>query len=419
MPGDPATGGMRIVISTSSSPWSGHAGGGTTVVHYLATGLSRRGHDVTVLYMGPGIPPGRERPEYDVAFFSRGRANWFIFDAARQARQAAKQRPLDILHVHGAEGALFTTAVPDTPLVATTHSVLNPAIRPTFFVPPPDYRRRPLSWWSACVGAAAASLTLRRADHVVCVSSFSRETAQRNYKLPDEKVSVIHNGVDVTRAFAYAPPREIGGPARVLYCGRVVPEKRWDVFIETVARLARARPIEAAVVGDGTSLPAMMRLAEALGLHHTVRFVGRLDHTDPALAAWYQWADVVLMPSEYESFGMFVLEAGACGRPTVCSDIPGVQDHMVDGLSGTLVRPGDAAAFAEATLVWLALPVEERVRRARKARRRVEEKFSWERSLDAHEALYQKVRASRAATPFAGGNADPVDSNEALGSLPT
>lgn len=129
----------------------------------------------------------------------------------------------------------------------------------------------------------------------------------------------------------------------VLYVGRISKEKGLDVLAEAFRRAVARRPhLRLAIVGDG---PYRRRLAAALeGTPH--RFLGSLR--GPALAAAYASADIFCLPSETETFGQVVLEAGASGLPVIVSDRGGARESVEDGVTGLVARAGDAAAFAAA-----------------------------------------------------------------------
>jgi glycosyltransferase involved in cell wall biosynthesis len=105
----------------------------------------------------------------------------------------------------------------------------------------------------------------------------------------------------------------------------------------------RYRDVHLAVVGDGDQLPYYERLARQLGIAHDVEFCGRLGGQE--LISAYQSADVLIVPSSKEAFGMVILEAMACGVPPVASATQGIPDVVDDGEFGFLIEPGDIRGF--------------------------------------------------------------------------
>jgi D-inositol-3-phosphate glycosyltransferase len=184
-----------------------------------------------------------------------------------------------------------------------------------------------------------------------------RADLARLYGAATSRIAVIPCGVD-TELFRPADreaAREALGVAPgplLLYVGRLAPIKGLDTLLDALARVrAGGRAIQLLVVGGDADEPAdgheadLRRRITALGLHDTVRFVpAQPQHVLPA---YYAAADVSLLPSYYESFGMVALEAMACGSPVIASRVGGLTTTVRDGVTGFLVPEGNVAALAE------------------------------------------------------------------------
>jgi glycosyltransferase involved in cell wall biosynthesis len=175
---------------------------------------------------------------------------------------------------------------------------------------------------------------------------------------------------------------------RVVFAGRIVRPKGVDVLI----RAAREVEGEFVICGDGRRLGAMRELARTCGVEDRVEFRGWLSAED--LAEELAQASVAVIPSLWpEPFGLVGIEALAAGRPVVASATGGVPDWLQDGVSGTLVPPGDAAALARALNELLESP--ERQRQMGEAgKRTVESRFSRERHVTELVRAYATARAS-------------------------
>jgi D-inositol-3-phosphate glycosyltransferase len=197
----------------------------------------------------------------------------------------------------------------------------------------------------------------READRIVAATEAERAQLVREYGAPFSRIAVVPCGVD-TELFRPARPADarrelgLGGGPILLYVGRIAPIKGLEMLLEAVARLrSRGRPVRLLVVGgdadeavDGHE--AYVRgLACRLGLCAAVSFLG--PQPQAALRAYYVAADVTVMPSYYESFGMVALEAMACGSPVIASRVGGLATTVRDGLTGFLVPEGDVAALAD------------------------------------------------------------------------
>ena len=203
---------------------------------------------------------------------------------------------------------------------------------------------------------------LRQADHIVAVSSFTRDALVNQLGVPHEKISIIHNGVDLD-FFGKAPDpaktralRErlgIGNRRVILTVGRLVKRKGFDHSLEALARLAHEIPdFVYLVVGNGPEREALAAQAKRLGLADRVVFVGQVDNSE--LRHCYDLAEFFLMPNrdmpdgDTEGFGLVFLEANAAGKPVISGRAGGVPDAVNDGENGLTVNGHDPEDIAQA-----------------------------------------------------------------------
>jgi glycosyltransferase involved in cell wall biosynthesis len=159
---------------------------------------------------------------------------------------------------------------------------------------------------------------------------------------------------------------------RVVFAGRIVKPKGAEVLV----RAARDVDAEFVICGDGRQLPALRGLAHELGIEDRISFRGWLAATE--LAIELANASLVAIPSLWpEPFGLVGIETLAAGRPVVASATGGVADWLEDGVSGTLVRPGDAGALSLALNELLADPARQQTM-GMAGREAVAERFSRE-----------------------------------------
>jgi len=203
-------------------------------------------------------------------------------------------------------------------------------------------------------------------DRVIAASEVERAQLVQLYRTPFDRISVIPCGVD-TELFHPGDPVAARAALRldaqptVLYVGRIAPIKGLSTLLEAVALLrARGRAVRLLVIGgdadervDGHEAYVRGRMCH-LDLCDAVRFLG--PQPQPALRDYYVAADLTVMPSYYESFGMVALEAMACGSPVVASRVGGLATTVRDGMTGFLVPEGDAAALANRLDTLLANP---------------------------------------------------------------
>ena len=237
---------------------------------------------------------------------------------------------------------------------------------------------------------------LTRADRIVVSSPRLADHAR---ELADfrSKCVVIPFGIDVERleatpavtARAAQIVAEHPGP-RVLFIGRLVPYKGVDVLIDAMASVPRATAL---ILGDGPLRSELAARAAASGVAGRVRFLGALP--DAEVVAHLHACDVFVLPSvsRQETFGVAQLEAMACGRPVVSTDletgVPWVNQHEVTGL---VVPPGNSERLSNA-LGTLLSDEALRNRLGAAARERVEREFTTERMAQRTVSLYRDVLA--------------------------
>jgi D-inositol-3-phosphate glycosyltransferase len=219
---------------------------------------------------------------------------------------------------------------------------------------------------------------IRCSDAILANCEEEADDLRRHYDAPAERIEIVPPGVDhaffspgdrdgARAALGLGPAgrySELGGRDAVqhpvlLFVGRIQPLKGLDVAIGALAQLARD-DAELVVVGGPSGLAGPAELARVqalgddLGVRGRIRFVPPQPHH--LLSTWYRAADVVLVPSRAESFGLVALEAAACGAPVVASDVGGLRTIVDDGHTGFLVDSRDPSAFAVAVDKLLADP---------------------------------------------------------------
>ena len=240
--------------------------------------------------------------------------------------------------------------------------------------------------------AQAVHLGLANSDAVVAVSHWLCRETTRRFNL-DRTCQVIHNFVDsghFGRAKQPCPSfrDQFAKPDEkiLLHLSNFRPVKRVEDVIRTFARIVGEIPAVLLMIGDGPDRERAMDTARALNVLDCVRFLGLQDN----IAAFLSIGDLFLFPSEYESFGLAVLEAMASEVPVVCSDGGGLAEVMVDGETGYLCPVGATERMVARALEILRDPDKARTM-GRAGRARAESHFGPDRALDAHEHLYSSL----------------------------
>lgn len=175
---------------------------------------------------------------------------------------------------------------------------------------------------------------MQRASHVACATETTRQALLTNHLLPAEKLSVVHNGVHPALSSEPNPVADTQLSAligrrpdeclEIIHVGSTIPRKRIDILLNIFAELRRSHGDLRLLKVGGNFTPQQRKLAQALGVRNHIDVLPRLDES--LLAAAYRRAAVLLQTSDYEGFGLPVIEALACGLPVVAADIPALRE---------------------------------------------------------------------------------------------
>lgn len=244
---------------------------------------------------------------------------------------------------------------------------------------------------------------LQYSDALVAESPASKQHMIQAYGVDPVKVHVIPGGVDTAvfrpqsrqqarKALALEPESPV-----LLFVGRLQPLKGIDTFLRAAQIVRRAYAnLKVLIVGGGVDaqdehevqeLHRLQGLCEELDITAQVDFIKA--QPQEVLAQYYAAADVFVMPSHYESFGMVVLEAMACGTPVVASQVGGMASTVVSGHTGLLVPGGDWQAFARAIVRLLDAPALRHAYGQASVRRA--QTYTWPRIVQRTEQLYGRL----------------------------
>jgi len=241
---------------------------------------------------------------------------------AQAAREIATSNPHDVIHAHdwlSFPAAIVAKRVSGCPLIVHIHAT--------------EHDRTGGQGVNAEV-AAIERLGLECADQVIAVSHQTKRVLVQAYGVDPSRVSVVHNGVLPVSSKQVTPPlqrlKERSGKT-VLFLGRITVQKGPEYFLRTAKRVVELEPSTRFVMaGDGDLRPAMIRYAASLGIARQVFFPGFVR--DEELAALYQAADLFVLPSVSEPFGIAPLEALQYGVPVLISKQAGVGEVLPNAL---------------------------------------------------------------------------------------
>lgn len=341
----------RLRVGLFTNNYLPMLGGVCTAVETVRSALERFGHDVVVVAPGAAVP-GQDAPHVlRVPAVPAPTYPDFALPLPVGPRLARRIRALDLDVFHAQHPFLLggtarrLARASGRPLVFTYHTLYD---KYAHYVPGP----RPL------VARAAIAWSTRFANAADLVVAPSAGLAARlRAQGVQRPIEVLPTGVDLGRfrpGDRAAARRRLGLPPGVpvlLYVGRLDREKNLDFLLETFQRVADChRTVRLLLVGRGSQEAALRRRAARLGAGDRVAFVGGV--APAAVAPYYQAADLFVFASTTETQGLAVLEAMATGLPVVAVRAGGVDEALVDGVSGRLA-PEASADFAAAVLELL------------------------------------------------------------------
>jgi N-acetyl-alpha-D-glucosaminyl L-malate synthase BshA len=360
-------------------------GGSGAVATELGLALARRGHEVHFIsYASPfrlrGVTERVTFHEVVPADYPLFEHSPYAFALAVKQHEVALREELEVMHVHYAIPHAATAWLAkqmladehDLKIVTTLHGTDITLVGrdPSYF--------------------SLTKFSIERSDRVTAVSEFLRKETYRTFGCDGCEVLVIPNFVNPEEYYPAPDPatRCKLAPAdhRVLvHVSNFRPVKRLLDVVRIFAGVRKELKAKLILVGDGPDSDAAQREAANLGVKRDVRFFGRVDDVADLLRG----ADLFLLPSETESFGLAALEAMACGVPVVASDAGGIPEVVVDGQTGFLAPVGDVAMMTQRALEALRDPARLDALRRNAVARAAD--FAAEKVVPQYERVYEDV----------------------------
>ena len=364
-------------------------GGSGAVATELGIALAARGHEVHFItykqpFRLPSFMPRVFFHEVDVGRYPLFEYPPYDLALAVRMHEVVRTHGLDLLHVHYAiphatsawiaremleqdgSGIRFITTLHGTDITIVGQD-------PSFH--------------------AITKFSIEKSDRLTAVSHYLRDETVRAFGCAGCTVEVIHNFIDPTTydrsRYSQDIRQQFNGNRKVLmHVSNFRPVKRVCDVIRVFARVQETIPSVLVMVGDGPDRIDAEELARTLGVDQSVFFLGKIDAVAPLLAG----ADLFLLPSQSESFGLSALEALASGVPVIASNVGGIVEVVIPGETGFLCSVGDVEGMSSVAIGllrdgdrWRAMSE----RAAADARAR----FGLERILAKYEALYRDALA--------------------------
>ena len=358
-------------------------GGSGAVATELGIALAQRGHEVHFItyqqpFRLPAFLPNVFFHEVDVGRYPLFEYPPYDLALAVRMHEVVRSHSLDLLHCHYALPHATSAWIAREMLRENGHdvTVITTLHGTDITIVGQDPSFHPIIKFS-----------IEKSDRITAVSQYLRDETFYAFGCAGCSVEVIHNFIDpeVYDRARYAPLLREQMPGRrvLMHVSNFRPVKRVRDVVRIFAEVVRETPCDLVMVGDGPQRGDAEREAESLGVSAHVHFPGKIDAVAPLLAS----ADLFLLPSEKESFGLSALEALASGVPVIGCATGGLPEVVRDGETGILRDVGDIEGMARGALELLC--DEERWRNASSlcasdARAR----FSLDAIVSRYEALY-------------------------------
>jgi len=303
----------------------------------------------------------------------------YSLSLAVKIREVAEQYRLDLVHVH--------YAIPHAASAFLAKEMLKPRRLPTMTtlhgtditlvgIMPSYYE--------------ITRFSIDKSDAVTAVSEFLRRETVREFRT-ERPIEVIHNFVDTElfqpKASCAARDRlSPNGEKVLMHISNFRKVKNLPVLLQVFNEVQKHIPARLALVGDGPERESVERQAEDMGIIERVDFLGDQEFVAELLPA----ADVFLLPSQHESFGLAALEAMSCGVPVVGSRIGGLPEVIIHEETGYLCDPNDVACMS-AIVLGLLRDEDLRLKIGRAARARAEQEFNRDKVVARYVDAYQRL----------------------------
>ncbi len=359
-------------------------GGSGVVASELAIGLAARGHEAHIISYAT---PFRLRTfhrnvfvhEVEISTYPLFKYPPYELGLTTKLVELCETRDLDVIHAHyavpHAASAYFAKQILGGRRPRTVTTLHGTDI--TLVGADPSFRR-------------VVKFAIENSDGVTAVSEYLKNRTAEEFAIRRE-IRVIPNFIEPERPAetrdrcsreTFAPR----GEKILMHASNFRPVKRIGDVVRVFARVRERIPAKLLLIGEGPERPFVQELVRELKLGPDVHFLGEQDQLEPIFFC----ADLFLLPSEQESFGLTALEAMNCRVPVIATGIGGLPEVIVHGESGYLFPVGDVAGMADGAVGLLTDP--DRLERFRgDARKRAVERFSADRIIPVYESFYEEI----------------------------
>jgi len=307
-----------------------NSGGVEAVINSLHTELNKMDIDAEVISLSEG-----EASKYRNERLAMLAVLW------NKLRKRTKE--FDIIHAHAWSGGLLPF-IKNKPKIMTAHGTTAGYLNRTWETRP--FKNK---WYNRLITSNLEAVGFRNTDRITAVSESTKQEIIENHNVSEEKITVVHHGVDLQRIYRLGKEETEGLRNKLdhehmlFFMGRLMIEKGLVDLILAIAILQNDYDIQLVVAGEGAGEDFARKVADRLGLQDKVLFIGEVDNLRKM--KYLSVSDAFVFPSHSEAFGMVLLEAMACKTPIVATDVSSIPEVVGD--CGVLVQPANPYALAK------------------------------------------------------------------------
>lgn len=361
-------------------PWHPAAGGGQVIAYKLAQAISRTRHKLDYVVSAPRQLQ-RQVDWGNLIYVPKNARNKFLLSRILNSGGKSNCTTYDIIHVHADDDTLGYF------LELVVRRLRTSGFRLALGIYTPQLYKFPRS-----INEIGWMCSSRAADRILALSYFSKRNISQAYKVPLSKVAVMYGGIDESFFMLREKKRK---HFKLLFCGRLTghlqgrrQQKGVDILLEAMPLILSHHKVKLEIVGSGPLEFAYRNMCRELGIEEQVEFSGFVEYIH--MPDKYSNADLFILPSRRESFGLVLAEAMAAGLPVVSTQVGAIPEVVKDGETGILVPPENPEALA--TAVNKLLNNHQLMQEmGTKGRERVANHFTWDKVAERVLEIYQQM----------------------------
>lgn len=380
---------MRIYLTQIGHP--NFRGGGNIVAHKLCEEFSKKGHDVTGVFLAP---KNFINENFDANYkIKTGTGSkipllnvWRCYKIFKNLFNNFGEP--DVIISLGYEGLLISFIKKKALFIAASHSpfLRYVGLKELFF----DLKWfNPLNFgkWLFMSSFLLDRITKLKADVVQSLCNFGVKQCEDIYKIPANKIFITPDGVDVN----YFQKQQLSKEKNIIFLGGSVEYKGLDILLKAFEIVIKNYPNSRLIIigEEKERKKELLDLAKFLDVFSKLEWVGLVAPVD--IPDYFKRARILVMPSRLELFGIAALEAMASGIPIVASNVGGLPEVVIDGQNGLIVEKENFQKLAEAIIYLFDNPIEAE-KMGGKGRKMAEEKFAWGKIIEKFETeIYNRL----------------------------